>query len=394
MADILSQTEVESLLSALDSGPQQSDSQSKTPSNRADEHGGQVSVYDFKRPERVSKEQMRAFQAMHDGFSREFGASLSGMLRTIVEVKLSSVDQLTYGEFVFSLENMTCFNVMHAEGLDGHMILDLTPSIIFPIVDRLLGGGKSAKYNIPNRPLTEIELRLISRIIQMAIHGLEKSWSSVCELKLRVTQVESNPQLVQIVPPNEVIVLISFEITMGEMRGIMNLCIPFNTIEPMIGNLSSDNWSAYTKRGVDLRQKLNLQTGVGKAKVEMVVGLADTRLSAQEIMGLSVGDVIMTEKGREQPLEVYIEGRPLFRGSAGLLKGHKAVQIASSIARTDDLIEAQLKAAQAAAAPPPTPAVVPAPAAAAPAAATPAARPAARTAGKPAPNAPAARNRS
>ncbi len=269
------------------------------------------------------------------------------MLRTIVEVKLSSVDQLTYGEFVFSLENMTCFNVMRAEGLDGHMILDLTPSIIFPIVDRLLGGGKSAKFNIPSRPLTEIELRLISRIIEMAIHGLEKSWANVCQLKLRVTQVESNPQLVQIVPPNEVIVLISFEITMGEMRGIMNLCIPFNTIEPMIGNLSSDNWSAYTKRGVDLRQKLNLQTGVGKAKVEMVVGLADTRLSAKEILNLSVGDVIMTEKGLDQPLEIYVEGRPLFRASAGLFKGHKAVRVGTSIARPEEIIELQLKDAPA-----------------------------------------------
>jgi flagellar motor switch protein FliM len=380
MADILSQSEVESLLAALDTGPQRSEPQQSANTNRSDGYGGQVSVYDFKRPERVSKEQMRAFQAMHDGFSREFGAVLSGMLRTIVEVKLSSVDQLTYGEFVFSLENMTCFNVMRAEGLDGHMILDLTPSIIFPIVDRLLGGGKSAKYSIPSRPLTEIELRLIDRIIERAIEGLEKSWASVCELKLRVTQVESNPQLVQIVPPNEVIVLISFEITMGEIRGIMNLCIPFNTIEPLMGNLSSDTWSAYTKRTADPRQKLNLQTGVGKGKVKMVVGLADTRLTAQEIMSLSVGDVIMTEKGREQPLEVYIEGRALFQGSAGLLKGHKAIQIASSIARTEDLIEAQLRAVQAAATP----------AAATPAAPAPASKPAAKP---PAANAPAGRNR-
>ncbi|HEV8069234.1 MAG TPA: flagellar motor switch protein FliM [Planctomycetaceae bacterium] len=380
MADILSQSEVESLLAALDTGPQRSEPQQSAATSRSDAYGGQVSVYDFKRPERVSKEQMRAFQAMHDGFSREFGAVLSGMLRTIVEVKLSSVDQLTYGEFVFSLENMTCFNVMRAEGLDGHMILDLTPSIIFPIVDRLLGGGKSAKYSIPSRPLTEIELRLIDRIIERAIEGLEKSWASVCELKLRVTQVESNPQLVQIVPPNEVIVLISFEITMGEIRGIMNLCIPFNTIEPLMGNLSSDTWSAYTKRTADPRQKLNLQTGVGKGKVKMVVGLADTRLTAQEIMGLSVGDVIMTEKGREQPLEVYIEGRPLFRGSAGLLKGHKAIQISSSIARTEDLVEAQLRAVQAAATP----------AAATPTAPAPASKPAAKP---PAANAPAGRNR-
>jgi flagellar motor switch protein FliM len=379
MADILSQSEVESLLAALDTGPQRTEP-TQTPTSRSDAYGGQVSVYDFKRPERVSKEQMRAFQAMHDGFSREFGAVLSGMLRTIVEVKLSSVDQLTYGEFVFSLENMTCFNVMRAEGLDGHMILDLTPSIIFPIVDRLLGGGKSAKYSIPSRPLTEIELKLIDRIIERAIEGLEKSWASVCELNLRVTQVESNPQLVQIVPPNEVIVLISFEITMGEIRGIMNLCIPFNTIEPLMGNLSSDTWSAYTKRTADPRQKLNLQTGIGKGKVKMVVGLADTRLTAQEIMGLSVGDVIMTEKGREQPLEVYIEGRPLFQGSAGLLKGHKAIQISSSIARTEDLIEAQLRGAQAAAT------AAPATPAGSAAASKPAAQP-------PAANAPAGRNR-
>jgi flagellar motor switch protein FliM len=384
MADILSQSEVESLLAALDTGPQRTDPQQGAATARSDAFGGQVSVYDFKRPERVSKEQMRAFQAMHDGFSREFGAVLSGMLRTIVEVKLSSVDQLTYGEFVFSLENMTCFNVMRAEGLDGHMILDLTPSIIFPIVDRLLGGGKSAKYSIPSRPLTEIELRLIDRIIERAIDGLEKTWASVCELKLRVTQVESNPQLVQIVPPNEVIVLISFEITMGEIRGIMNLCIPFNTIEPLMGNLSSDTWSAYTKRSVDPRQKLNLQTGVGKGKVKMVVGLAETRLTAREIMGLSVGDVIMTEKGREQPLDVYIEGRPLFQGSAGVLKGHKAIQISGAIARTEDLIDAQLKATQAAG--PAGPAPVPAAAPPQPAASKP-------NANAPSANAPPARNR-
>jgi flagellar motor switch protein FliM len=344
MADVLSQTEVESLLAALDSGPQPTEQRAKTGTPRAEEHAAQISVYDFKRPERVSKEQMRGFQAMHEGFSREFGAVLSGMLRTIVEVKLISVDQLTYGEFVFSLENMTCFNVMRAEGLEGHMILDLTPSIIFPIVDRLLGGGKSPKHTVPSRPLTEIELRLVQRIIERAMEGLEKSWASVCQLKLKVTQVESNPQLVQIVPPNEVIVLISFEITMGETRGIMNLCIPFNTIEPLIGNLSSDTWTAYTKRAVEPRQKLNLQTGVGKASVQMVVGLADTRLTAGEIMGLSVGDVIMTEKGCEQPLEIYVEGHPLYRGSAGVFKGHKAVRIATPIARPEDVVEAQLKA--------------------------------------------------
>ena len=119
-----------------------------------------VTPYDFKRPERVGKEQMRALQSLHEGFGRNFGAALSALLRTIVEVKLTSVDQLTYSEFVFSLENPTCFNLLRAEPLEGNLILDINPSILYPIIDRLLGGGKEAGP-LARRPLTEIELRLV-----------------------------------------------------------------------------------------------------------------------------------------------------------------------------------------------------------------------------------------
>lgn len=338
MADVLSQSEVESLLSALDPAAASQGGDRR----RQDSSSAQVSLYDFKRPERVSKEQMRAFQALHDGFSREFGAALSGMLRTIVEVKLISVDQLTYSEFVFSLENPSCFNLMWSEGLDGNIILDINPSIIFPIFDRLLGGGKEHRSNYPSRPLTEIELKLVSRITRLAINGLENSWKNLCQLGLRVTQVESNPQLVQIVPPNEVIVLISFEIIMGEMRGIMNLCIPFNTIEPLAGKLSSDAWSAYSKRVTDPRQQLNLEAGLAQAQVEMVVQLAETTLTAAEFRSLAVGDVIMTEQPIEAGMLVMVEGRHLFLGHPGLYKGHKAIQIHQAITKPKDLVERRL----------------------------------------------------
>lgn len=338
MADVLSQSEVETLLAALDPGA----SQQPTREKHSDDITQQISVYDFKRPERVSKEQMRAFQALHEGFSREFGAALSGMLRTIVEVKLISVDQLTYSEFVFSLENPTCFNLLKADTLDGYLILDLNPSIIFPIMDRLLGGGRAPNQNFPRRPLTEIELRLVSRITDLAIHGLRNAWSNVCELKLKVTQVESNPQLVQIVPPNEVIVLISFEITMGEMRGIMNLCIPFNTIEPLAGKLSSNTWSNYTQKQADRRQTLNLETGIGSAGVEVVVYLAETKLTAAELTNLEVGDVIMTEKDHHQPLQVCVEGKPKFDAYPGLMKGHKAIRIGGTISRPQEIVDRKL----------------------------------------------------
>lgn len=338
MADVLSQSEVESLLAALDPGA------AAQPQNdaRAEETNAQISVYDFKRPERVSKEQMRTFQGVHEGFSREFGAALSAMVRTIVEVKLISVDQLTYSEFVFSLENPTCFNLLKADPLDGHIILDLNPSIIFPIIDRLLGGGRAPVQNVPRRPLTEIELRLASKITDRAIVALKNAWGSVCELSLKVTQVESNPQLVQIVPPNEVIVLISFEISMGEMRGIMNLCIPYNTIEPLAGKLSANTWSTYTQKQADRRQTLNLETGVANAGVEVIAYLASTKLTAGELVGLAVGDVIVTECDHHLPFEVCIEGRPKHFGFAGLTKGHKAIRIGKPIVPPGEVVERKL----------------------------------------------------
>jgi flagellar motor switch protein FliM len=280
---------------------------------------------------------------LHEGFSREFGAAVSGMLRTIVEVKLISVDQLTYSEFVFSLENPTCFNLLTSEELDGNLILDLNPSIIYPIVDRLLGGGREVAHSFPNRPLTEIELKLVGRITDLAIKGLENAWSNICDLKLSVVQVESNPQLVQFVPPNEVIVLISFEVTMGEMRGIMNLCIPFNTIEPLSEKLSSDSWSAYTKRVATLRQQLNLETGLSMATVELVAHLAHAKLTSAELVNLSVGDVIVTEKDVNEGLDVLVEDRPMFQGFAGVYRGHRAVRVTEQAVRPKDLVDQTLR---------------------------------------------------
>jgi flagellar motor switch protein FliM len=301
-------------------------------------------VYDFKRPERVSKEQMRAFHALHEGFSREFGAGLSAMLRTICEVKLISVDQLTYSEFVFSLESPTCFNLIESKGLEGHIILDLNPSIVFPIVDRLLGGGKETRQQqtAPQRPLTEIELRIASRVTSLALQALENAWSNICKLELRVAQIESNPQLVQIVPPNEVVVLVSFEITMAERRGILNLCVPFNTIESQANKLTSDSWLAYKRKSQDSTQKLKVETGLSRATVELVVRMATTNLTTADVMSLEKGDVIMTDQKASIGAEVLIEGRPVFRASPGVFKGKKAIRVGAQIKSPKTLVEEQL----------------------------------------------------
>ena len=333
--EVLSQAEVESLLNAMAaSGAETAAAVAPAAAPAAASVSAKprekITPYDFKRPERVGKEQMRALQTLHEGFGRNFGAALSAMLRSIVEVKLTSVDQLTYGEFVFSLENPTCFNLLKAEPLEGNLILDINPSILYPIIDRLLGGGRESGP-LARRPLTEIELRLVARITNLFLAELHHAWENVLELNLEVVQVESNPQLVQIVPPNEVVVLISFELTIGELRGMMNLCIPYNSIERIGGKLSANSWSAYGRKQATAESIEQISGAVCTSLVEVRVRLAQTQINTGELIGLRVGDIITTQKDVHNPLVVAVEGVPKFRAFPGALKGHKAIRIESTI---------------------------------------------------------------
>src|SRR5687768_9573725 len=169
MTDVLDQSEVDALLAAVDSGEVKQQSDTVAPSNGRRPANVDVQTYDFKRPERVSKDQMRALEGLHEGFGRNFGAAISGYLRTIIEVSVAHIEQLTYSEFIHSLPNPTCFNLLKAEQLDGQLCLEISPLIIYPIIDRLLGGSNADLF-IPQRPLTQIEQRLVQRITDRATH--------------------------------------------------------------------------------------------------------------------------------------------------------------------------------------------------------------------------------
>src|SRR5881394_1468136 len=205
MTDVLDQSEVDALLAAVEGGAMQQET-APTVFGRSGRQRVDVHVYDFKRPERVSKDQMRALEALHEGFGRNFGAALSGYLRTIVEVNVANIEQLTFSEFIHALPNPTCFNLMQAKPLDGQMCLEISPLIIYPIIDRLL-GGTNAELFIPQRPMTLIETRLIGKVTTRGLTALGEAWQSIKAINFEITATESNPQLVQIVPPNEVVVV-------------------------------------------------------------------------------------------------------------------------------------------------------------------------------------------
>ena len=331
--DGLSQAEVDNLLSAMDGGDSKDSVSAEgkdaglSASSRTEE---KATIHDFKSPRRVDKEQMRALRTMHEGFGRNFGEALSALLRTIVEVKLTSVDQLTYSEFVFSLENPTCFNLVNAKPLEGQMILDINPSILFPIIDRLLGGTISA--NAPTRrPLTEIELRLVSRITDLFLNETQHTWENVLSLELEVDRVESNPQLVHIIPAGEMIVLFSFELTLGDTRGTIKLCIPVHSIERIGKQLSANSQASHGNRPTITGSMQQMSNRIADAPVEVVVELAETRITTSDLINLRVGDIIASDKDVRHPLLVYVEGIPKFRAAPGRFEGRKAIQILSSV---------------------------------------------------------------
>jgi len=329
MSDVLDQSEVDALLAAVDSSSA-SASNNSSGAPRVFSSGGtssaEVQVYDFKRPERVSKDQMRALEALHEGFGRNFGAALSGYLRTIVEVSVAHIEQLTYSEFIHSLPNPTCFNLLKAEQLDGQLCLEISPLIIYPIIDRLLGGSNADLF-IPQRPLTQIEQRLVQRITDRAMHHLSEAWTNLTPATFSVADFESNPQLVLIVPPNETVVVVGFEVKMGNRAGTMSLCIPYNVIEPIMGSLNQQNWFSYQRKGSQDEPARKLQRNVGNAPLELRAFLAATSMTMSDLMSLQVGDIITTDKPVERDVLITVEERNKFLGQLGQFRGSKAIQI-------------------------------------------------------------------
>lgn len=328
MAEVLDQSEVDKLLAAVEAGVVHEDRRTERVFSRTrrDVDGVEIRGYDFKRPERVSKDQMRVLQTLHEGFARNFGASLSGFLRTIIEVRVATCEQMTYSEFISGLPNPTSFNLIESDGLEGQMCLEISPLIVYPVIDRLL-GGTSQELFIPQRPMTQIETRLISNVTTRGLAALSEAWESVRKLHFRIAATESNPQLVQIVPPNEVVIVVGCELKMANRAGTMNLCIPYNVIEPVMEVLSSQSWWAATKSARSPEVQGRIVGQLTGASVGVAAILAETTISVSDLAGLSRGDVIVTEKEATSPVTLCIEGEPKFQAQIGQYRGNRAIRI-------------------------------------------------------------------
>ncbi len=344
MGDVLDQNEIDALLAAvsadapaadgLDASATTASAPAAASSVAAPAGPPALAEYDFKRPERVSKDHIRALASIHGAFARNFGASLSGFLRTIIEVRVVGVEQLTYGEFIHSLPNPTCFLILQAPPLEGQMCLELSPLIVFPIIDRLLGGSSSDTY-VPQRPLTAIEWRLVRRLVVRALEHLTEAWRNLVEARFEIVETESNPQLVHIIAPTEVVVFITFEIKMGACAGTLSICVPFNTIESVLSKLTTQSWFGYARKSTNERVRQRIVRNLTRSKVQLTAFLGCTQIRLSELRSLRPGDLLQLEKHVRKELVLQVEGRNKFAGTPGQYRGRRAYCI-TRLAETDE----------------------------------------------------------
>jgi len=324
MNEVLSQDEIDQLLTAISTGDIETEEVSQATDQR------KIKIYDFKRPDKFSKEQIRTVSIMHETFARLTTTSLSAQLRSLVHVHVASVDQLTYEEFTRSIPNPTTIAVINMDPLKGSAILEMDPSITFSIIDRLFGGkGEGTKVT---RDLSDIEQTVMEGIIVRILGNMREAWSQVIDLRPRLGQIETNPQFAQVVPPTEMVVLVTLETKVGEVEGMMNFCIPYLTIEPIISKLSAQYWYSSVRRGTTTENLNILRERLATIDVPMAAEIGKMNLTVRDVLALRAGDVIrLTNVRTGDPMVLKVGNRPKFQCRPGRVGNKLAVQISEKL---------------------------------------------------------------
>lgn len=323
MGDVLSQAEIDALLSAL------SDGQVDVEEIQVAKTQKRTRVYDFKRPNKFSKDQIHSLQNIHESFCRGLTTYFSGNLHSVVESSVLSIEQITYDEFIRSLPNPTVLGLYSLNPLEGTVLIEVNPTLTFAVVDRLLGGqGKSV---VKNRDLTEIEKTIIENRLNQMIFISEEAWAEVYELKPQFVAMETNPQFTQIVAPNEMIVLITLEVRIGEAVGMINICMPYLVLEPILDKLSTFFLFSSQAKVTSPEQVKAIRQKIEWAKVDMVAFLGRSEILVRDLLDLRTGDVIPLNQSVHEPLPIFVGEFMKFKSIPGLHGEHLAVQISEII---------------------------------------------------------------
>jgi flagellar motor switch protein FliM len=286
-------------------------------------------VYDFRRPDRIAKDQLRAIHLLHENFARSLASSLSAYLRAYVAVNLVSVEQMAFREFAQILPSPTSMVALGMKPYDGSAVLEINPSLVFPILEMLLGGSGQSPQT-PDREITEIEQSILDGVLRIVLNDLRVAWQAVAEIDFTIESHETEPQLLQILAPNEAVVAISMEIRIGDLAGIMNLGIPSITVK-MLRQRFDQQWSVRKSRATDEEHARVLRI-LQPARLVAEAVLDGPCLAVRDLLDLKAGDILAFDYPVDRPLELRLNGVLKFRGDIVVSGRKRALQIRAPVA--------------------------------------------------------------
>ncbi len=322
MSEVLSQSEIDNLLKALSTGELDVDEYKENTEV-------QVKNYDFARPAKFSKEHLRTLEIIFEHYGRLLYTNLPAYLRKNVQVDVMNSEAVAYSEFANALSNPVLLGIVNFAPLQGNMILELAPNLGYAIIDRLLGGsGVSLEKK---REFSEIEITIIERIISVCIDLLIEPWKNVVHLEPRLERIETNSQFAQIISPSEMIAIITLNLKIGDVEGLMNICLPFITLEPVMDKLNTKYWYSTMQEKDDKSYEETIEALIAKANVPIKAVLGTSTISVNDFVNLQKGDIIKLNSGIEDELTVFVGNINKFKALPGSSSDNYAVRVTSII---------------------------------------------------------------
>ncbi len=326
MAEFLSQDEIDALLDIAESGEEiDTNSEEQIVSKEKN-----YSIYDFKKPNRISHEQFKAFSTLHDKMLRDLITDLSAMLRKIVDIKLYSIEQMTYGEFILSIPQLTSLNTLSIKPLEGRIVIECNPGISHKIIAELLGSGAVAASDNLDRELTEIEVEIFDHFYKMFVKHMFKAWDEITTLNFKIESRDTNANAIQIISDHEIVLLVVLEITIDEESGFLSICYPISYIESLLNKIVEKMFNEGKNKKAS--RKRDITTLISGAKMNIEAIMAETELSVADLLNLKENDIILFNKNaNSSSSKIYINNTEKFLGVSGISNNRKAIQMQANL---------------------------------------------------------------
>ncbi|CEG24329.1 Flagellar motor switch protein FliM [Planococcus massiliensis] len=316
MENLLTDENIEALLATI---------KAEAPQPKVEMKKRKVQTYDFKKALRFSQDQIRTLTRIHENYARLLTSYLSTLLRSYVQISVTSVEQFSYEEFIRNVQKKSVLGVFKAAPLQGSMLMEFSPDVTYIMLDRMLGG----QGDIAPEPsdLTEIELSVIERVFINALNSFQEAWSSVVKLNAELKEIEVNPQFLTTSPPNETVILVSLHAKIGDVDGMLNICLPHVVLEQVLPKLSARHWLANQKKAIESHEAVALEKKVQNTQMEVRAVLGQSMIEVGDFLNLKVGDVIRLDEAYDDPVVVMVDEKQKFFAQPGVSKGRTAVQV-------------------------------------------------------------------